>query len=283
MLIGIITSAYFRYDDYEEGFKKMREHGYTCADYQDLANKNDPAFKLNEQEYAKYLIKIGKCAEQNGIKITQLHGLWPSDESDEEIVKQELEVFKKQIRGARYLNCEKVVCHTGAPFGWGEDKDPFKTYAFNIERFDILSKYAADFGVTVCVENLPFIGVPSVSTVKSVKKIVREIDRENLKVCLDVGHANVFNDDIGEDIRLLGGDLAALHIHDNRGRGDDHLLPYQGNVKWAEFLKALKDIDYKGDFTLETSIHVNTPEPAREEMRKGLFALAKSMAGSVGL
>ena len=39
---------------------------------------------------------------------------------------------------------------------------------------------------------------------------------------------------------------------DNAGRGDDHLAPYFGNIRWENVLRALKDAGYAGTFNFET-------------------------------
>ena len=55
-----------------------------------------------------------------------------------------------------------------------------------------------------------------------------------------------------EFIRALGHDrLKLLHVHDNDYTYDQHLLPYLGKIDWGEVTKALGDIDYDGDLTLE--------------------------------
>ncbi len=134
--------------------------------------------------------------------------------------------------------------------------------------------------MTICAENQPFTAI-EMSTVKAVKRLVREFNHPKLKVCLDTGHANVFHDDIAEDVRLLGDDLAALHVHDNKGNWDQHLIPYMGNIKWEEFLTALKEIGYKGAFTLETMVSTAMPQPIQEEMQLSLARLARQMADKI--
>ena len=101
-------------------------------------------------------------------------------------------------------------------------------------------------------------------------------------MCFDTGHANLFHDDIAADVRLLDKDLACLHVHDNKGNWDQYLIPYQGNIKWDEFLAAPKEIDYKGTFSLETHISLRMPEPVRENMRVDLALLVKTMATKLG-
>ena len=150
-----------------------------------------------------------------------------------------------------------------------------------MELFTRLAEYSERYGVITCVENLPFKAV-EISTVESVKALVREINHPNLKICFDTGHANVFHDDIAEDVRLLGDDLATLHIHDNKGNWDQHLIPYMGNIQWGEFLSALQEIGYKGAFTLETMISPSMPSPIKEEMQVSLSRLARQMADKIG-
>ena len=257
----------------------MYRQGYGCADYQDLADKNGYVLQLGEKEFTKYLCSVRLAAENAGIKITQLHGLWPSDESSEESVLCDLEFFKKEIRGAGILGCKNVVCHTGAPFGWHSEENK-KTLEFNAKRFETLSSYAEGYGVTVCVENLPFTDT-YISSVKAVKEIIKTVNRKNLKACLDTGHANVFKDDIAEDVRLLGKDLACLHVHDNHGRSDEHLLPYFGTIKWEDFIVSLKEIGYCGDFIFETIAPPSLPEPVLSDVRNSVYRLADFMASKI--
>ena len=174
-----------------------------------------------------------------------------------------------------------MVIHPFLPFGWGAEIDKDKIWDVNVELFGKLLPIAIDCGVTICAENQPFTAI-EMSTVAGVKELVRAIDSPNLKVCFDTGHANVFHDDIAKDVRLLGDDLACLHVHDNKGNWDQHLIPYQGNIDWDGFLSALTEIGYKGTFSLETYISPKTPEPIREKMRADLALLAQNMAARIG-
>ena len=49
MRIGIGYGAYCRGDDYEEGFKKMKSHGYDCVDYGHINNKNSELYKFHNE------------------------------------------------------------------------------------------------------------------------------------------------------------------------------------------------------------------------------------------
>jgi sugar phosphate isomerase/epimerase len=54
-------------------------------------------------------------------------------------------------------------------------------------------------------------------------------------------------------IRVLGHDrLGALHVHDVDYVNDLHTIPYLGRINWYQVIEALADIDYKGEFTMES-------------------------------
>lgn len=280
MRIGLESAAYFGLYDYDEGFKKLREHGYDCIDYAELCKRHSDLYKFSEDKYRGFLTDIGESADKHGVEITQLHGLWATDDKTRAQREESISYFIKEIEGAHYMGCKNVVIHPFLPYGWGAEIDKDKIWDVNIDLFTRLLPYAEKYNVTICAENQPFTAI-EMSTVKAVKRLVREFNHPRLKVCLDTGHANVFRDDIAEDVRLLGDDLATLHVHDNKGNWDQHLIPYMGNIKWEEFLSALKEIGYKGAFTLETMISTSMPQPIKEEMQRSLAGLARQMADKI--
>ena len=280
MRIGLESCAYFGLYDYEEGFKKLKTHGYSSIDYAELCKRHSDLYKWSEDQYRGFLTDIGESADKHGVEITQLHGLWATDDKTKAQREESISFFIKEIEGAHYMGCKNVVVHPFLPYGWGAEIDKDKIWDVNIDLFTRLLEHAEKYNVNVCAENQPFTAI-EMSTVKAVKRLVREINHPNFKVCLDTGHANVFHDDIAEDVRLLGDDLATLHVHDNKGNWDQHLIPYMGNIKWEEFLAALKEIGYKGAFTLETMISTAMPNPIKEEMQLSLARLARQMADKI--
>ena len=280
MKIGLEATTYFGLYDYDKGFQKLKAHGYDCVDYSELSKRHSDLYTFSADKYRGFLMDIGESANKHGVEITQLHGLWVTDDKTEALREENLAYFMKEIEGAYYLGCKKIVIHPFMPFGFFEEADKEKTLEINVALFTRLVEYAEKYNVTVCVENLPFTDI-SISTVQEVKRLVRKINHPNFKVCLDTGHANIFHNDLAADVRLLGNDLVALHVHDNNGRGDQHLLPYMGTIKWEEFLSALKEINYKGAFTLETAISPSMPQPMQEEMQRVLAKLARHMADKI--
>ena len=61
----------------------------------------------------------------------------------------------------------------------------------------------------------------------------------------------------------------SMHIQDNHGKRDEHLLPGDGTIDWKAFLNILNNIGYQGDLVLEA--HHQTQD-APDEERKAILA-----------
>lgn len=282
--IGIKSDAYFGFEDYEAGMALMKEHGYDGFDYQGLGSlQHSPLYKMGDGEFVRYLTDIKDCAKANGLEIYQLHGTWPHvDDTTAEGREKTIECFKKNIYAAKILGCPRVIVHpcmprlySGGPICEEED------FEVNLHLLESLVPTAKENGVTVCFENMPFPKVTSFSFVKNIKKLLTQINDNHIKACLDVGHFNVEKGDIYEAIRLLGDDLAALHIHDDRFGQDRHLFPFLGETDWGGFIRGLKEIAFKGVISLETQVPTSMPEPMLGQMRIALSGLAKWFAGQI--
>lgn len=73
-----------------------------------------------------------------------------------------------------------------------------------------------------------------------------------LRFCLDVGHHRLYSrTDLKDWIECLGPFLGMLHLHDNRGRSDDHLALGQGSIDFPGFFSLLKEKGLHPLITLE--------------------------------
>ena len=57
-------------------------------------------------------------------------------------------------------------------------------------------------------------------------------------------------------IRAAGSKLACLHVQDCDHIHDSHALPFTKDVDFGAVINALREVDYKGDMTLECSSHL---------------------------
>lgn len=264
----------------DEQYKKMKEYGFDSVDF-GMANTDSAYYTLPEEESDALLLRHKALAEEAGVVINQVHGPWryPPEDDTEENRAERFEKMSRSIRMTALLGCKYWVIHPIMPFGThdieiGKEKE---TWELNVEFFKKLLPVAKEYGVTICFENMPMLDF-SIAKPVDILRFVEEMNDENFEVCLDTGHVSVFRElSIGEETRRLGDRIKVLHVHDNLRTRDHHMLPYFGQMPWDEFITALKDIDYKGVFSLETAPPTSLPSHIYDKMCATLAELAKWM------
>ena len=152
-----------------------------------------------------------------------------------------------------------------------EPDEPFHTEkrtAF-LDNLNTVAEYAAPREVSFAVENVPrgYTRYPA-----RLVGLMNDLDAPNVGVVIDTGHRNIGGDPV-EALRTVGDHLITLHLHDNHGERDEHLLPGRGTVDWNGVVGALKEIEYPGVFMYELS----RPEDLKE-IRSNAETLLKGEA-----
>ena len=132
-----------------------------------------------------------------------------------------------------------------------EPDDPLhaeKRAAF-LDNLRTVAQYAALRGVSFALENTPrgYTREPT-----RLVELMTDLGAPNVGVVIDTGHRNIVGDPV-EALRTIGEHLITLHLHDNHGEQDEHLLPGLANIDWNGVVGALDEIDYPGVFMYELS------------------------------
>ena len=109
--------------------------------------------------------------------------------------------------------------------------------------------------------------------------ILAALETTQVGGCLDTGHA-FLSGDLYSLVYKLAPYLRMLHVHDNKGHGDEHLPPSEGRIDWLAFMRELVQIHFHGPFILEIASG-SDPEIVMERARKGrsyLRSLARRIA-----
>ena len=69
-------------------------------------------------------------------------------------------------------------------------------------------------------------------------------------ICLDFGHAHLMGD-VADAIETVAEHLIATHVHDNRGRKDDHSCRSTARIDWDVALMTMQKIGYDGTYLME--------------------------------
>ena len=276
MEFNIFNRGYCSYGD--KKYIKLKEHGFSCIDF-NMANTNTEIYTSPVSD--ELLLREKKLADEAGIEIHQTHGPWrspPRDGTSEERAER-MDKMKKSIRAAALLGCKNWVIHPLMPLGADDTvtKSEKGTWDINLRFMRELLVTAKEYGVTVCLENMPMAKF-SLARPAKILSFVEEIGDENFKICFDTGHAAVFDDlSLCDEVRRLGSKIKVLHIHDNKYGRDLHLMPYFGTIDWKAFASSLKDIGYDGVFSLETTVPGKLPDPLFEKSSIMLYEIANEI------
>ncbi|VVB93993.1 endonuclease 4 [uncultured archaeon] len=141
---------------------------------------------------------------------------------------------------------ELAVVHPGhlSPLGM---QIPEMAWRQNIEGLRAICDFASDFGIKIGVENMVNMQFILGKQPGEILGMIESLERENVGMTLDIGHANT-NGMVNEFLEDLG-NVIHVHLHDNKGRHDEHLQLGKGNINWKEVIGKLKG--YKGRFVTE--------------------------------
>mgnify|MGYP003513585591 CR=1 FL=1 len=235
----------------------------------DWANKS---LLMNEHplaggNYLKFARKLKQVGIDNGIVCNQSHAPFPS--SCAEI----RSYYKRAIECTAEVGGEICIIHPDAE----------KTAEENGEMYLELLPFAKEHNVRIATENMynwdkekNQSSFAACATPESFNAHLDVINDEYFTACLDIGHAEMrgSNTNAVEMIRALGNRLSALHIHDNDKWNDSHQIPFSMSIDFNEVISALKQVNYKGYFTLEADSYLSTY--TKENVFDGMKRLERS-------
>jgi sugar phosphate isomerase/epimerase len=173
---------------------------------------------------------------------------------------------------ARRIALKALVVHLGVPRG---QTPPGGANARGAARrsLEALAPAAAALGVKIALEVLP----NEISTAGSlVHFIEHDLDGHDVAICLDFGHAHL-DGDVVDAVETVSEHLVATHVHDNRGRSDDHLVPFDGTIDWPAALTSVQKIGFEDTLLLELAAH-STPRDTLEKARTAREKMERLLA-----
>lgn len=167
---------------------------------------------------------------------------------------------------ARRIPASVLVTHLGIPRSQRGGDAAGDSRAAARRSIEELLTIAEPLGVQIAVEVIP----NELSRAGSIVHFVEQ-DLEGVGICLDFGHAHL-DGDVVDAVETVSEHLIATHVHDNGGRADEHLLPFDGTIDWAGALLAVQKIGYDGPFMFEIVPHGSTRDTlARARKTRGLM------------
>ena len=243
----------------EDMVTTFAEHGWRCLE---MSDEHGNAL-LGRQNPPKAARDLCALAADHGVAFPQGHYMltWgdyeriptrdmrPADIAapDPADFHDHMDRMKRWVDLFNALDVRAGVLHAGGGLATKAGWEPERVFDRQVEALGTIAKYAAGGPTTICLEN-----TGSMPDVASAVRLIDAVGANNVAICLDTGHLNLVKGDCAAFVREAGDRLLALHIADNLGTNDDHMLPYgRGTVAWTPFMRALREIDYPGLFNYE--------------------------------
>jgi sugar phosphate isomerase/epimerase len=152
-----------------------------------------------------------------------------------------MDEVKRALEIAEVLPFKFLVLHLGLE---GEEFD-LRKFDAAFTSFEHLKLFAKERNVKILLENnIGPLGNPG-----RIHEFIR-YTRLDLKVCIDVGHA-FLTGELCPAIQKLASMAGSVHLHDNQGERDDHLMPFDGKIAWQEAMRSLRDVEADAPLFLE--------------------------------
>lgn len=274
MRIGVQSARWYEESDPDGSFAYIRSLGFDAVDfnidhYVPVGNMKKSetllptVFDGTVEEVLAYFTPLKEAAEKHGVAFSQMHAPFPVwVENRPDVTDYIFMAMEKILALCEYVHCPAIVVHSV------KYPDKAKEIEINMEVYRRLIPAAKKYGVKICLENL-FKSVNGVlydgpcadaeEACWYIDTLNEEAGEEIFGFCFDVGHAILMRRSPKEYVEKMGKRLTVLHLHENNGSYDSHMLPYSHVVHsagclcdWEGLLAGLRNIGYDGALSFET-------------------------------
>jgi sugar phosphate isomerase/epimerase len=252
MQFGVSTHLYHDLRLAPEHLHEIAAHGFeaielfatqTHFDYHDLAAIDQLAEWLTEARLSLHGIHAP-------IVVSLRKGEWGPAFSnatvDQTARARAITEAELALRIAMRIPAKVFVVHLGLPRGQKASRDDNNREAAR-RSVEQLCELTSAAGVQLALEVIPNELSSAAALVDLLENVV-ECPRAG--ICFDLGHAFLMGDLI-EAIETASGHIVTTHVHDNDGKSDAHLVPFDGQIDWMGALTALQKVGYDGTLLLE--------------------------------
>ncbi len=245
----LATVAAFGFDQFNtvELLKRYRQLGCcSCQFYRNIGNPPDPS-------------QARRIATDVGVPIDSVHGLFGPghDLSSLDASARQAMLANYRLEGelALELGASSVVVH---PAPRAESAAQLNRQMV-IQRIPPLcdslvqlAQMGRQLGVVYLIENLPpdyLIGRDPIQ----LAQMIRDLNDPYVRMCFDVGHAHMTGQVAGALEACLDV-ISYVHVHDNDGMLDSHLIPGKGCLPWQSLAPTMACLAHDTPAMLELFI-----------------------------
>jgi sugar phosphate isomerase/epimerase len=210
------------------GFNGIYLHSqYNPSDYIDLVDQSSLEIESLHLPYKKLV--HGKTVDSRYVNV-----LWEDDDKSHSYVDELI----REINFAHEYGINIVVMHVTG----GNAPPPMSEYG--IKNIGKVLNLCEKYNITLCLENLRRLDYLDFA--------FERLPSDNLKFCFDSGHANCMTSNVDSfPWGKYKDKLCYLHLNDNHGMADQHMVPFGGSINWLNLIKEIYVLNPKLSLQLE--------------------------------
>src|SRR6266540_157376 len=276
MRFGISTHLYHEQRLSRGHLAQIAAHGFEAVEVFATRSHFDYHDPAAIADLAEWLKDTGLAL--HGIHAPITDRLMPGDKWGETISNAVSDNAKRQaavreadaaLNIARHIPADVFVVHLGTPAAKGGENN--RTAAFR--SVEDICRLAEPIGIRVALEVIPN---PLSDAAALVNLLEKDLDAPRTGICLDFGHAFLMGD-VADTIETVAEHLITTHVHDNKGKTDDHLVPFDGRINWDIAQMTMQKVGYDGTYLMELA-DTGSPTAVLEQARAARARFDKLMA-----
>ena len=192
----------------------------------------DKPWEITQEQQLDHARSLGLHVVFAHLGYQGINNLWLENAEGEALVER----YKQDLRNCKAHGIDLVCMHLTS-----KSKAPGPNLT-GIRRLRLIAEEAERLGMRIAFENTKIKGYQ--------EYVLEHLPYSHIGICLDSGHLHAhFKDEL--DFDLFKEKIFCVHLHDNFGMEDEHLLPFDGSIDWPWLMGRLNDCGYTGPVSME--------------------------------
>lgn len=244
--IGIYEKALPNSFSWEEKFRAAKQAGF---DYMEISvDESDERLARLDWSDAE-IENLRSLMQSEGISFPTMclsgHRRYPFGSKNPETRRRAMEIMEKGIRLAVKLG---IRCIQLATYDVYYEESDEETKAFFLEGMKEAVAMASRAGVILAME---IMDTEFVGTIVRAMHYLKEIPSPYFKIYPDMGNLSNFSRDVLGELELGIAETVSIHVKETKP-GVFKEVPFgEGQVRFTEIFKKLKELNYQGMFLIE--------------------------------
>ena len=234
--IGIYAGMENHYS-FEERIIAIKETGFTCVclNFEQELLPTETSWNNQLTTTEKYAIPV-QNAHLTG---AGMNAIWQNTPEGEFVKNRLIEELKALSR----LGIACGVAHVT----WGRNIPVNIPTEIGLKRYEEIANIAEKYQVKLALENSVYP--------QFLRYVLDNIRSDYVGFCYDSGHEHAFSPN-ENFLQSYGNRLFAIHLQDNHGEKDEHLIPFDGSINWEQKIQELKKTGlFQSEIVLESISH----------------------------